>query len=195
MFTKLITFWERLHGTFWFLPTIMVILAIILAATMIYLDQRIPLDEQDIFDWLGTNSAEGARSFLSTVAGSMISVAGVTFSITLVALSQTSSQYGPRLITNFLRNRGNQIVLGTFIATFVYCMLVLRTIRGTEEFAFVPHIAVTIGMVLAILSVGVLVFFIHHISTSLQAETIVTNIGHDLEASIARLLAGASNRL
>ena len=194
MFTKLITFWERLHGTFWFLPTIMVILAIILAAAMIYLDQRIPLDEQDIFDWLGTTSAEGARSFLSTVAGSMISVAGVTFSITLVALSQTSSQYGPRLIANFLRNRGNQIVLGTFIATFVYCMLVLRTIRGTDEFAFVPHIAVTIGMVLTILSVGVLVYFIHHISTSLRAETIVTNIGHDLEAGIARLFPEQETR-
>lgn len=187
MITRIATFWERLRGTFWFLPAILIVTAVLLSFAMIELDQRISFEDRDDLRWFGTTSPEGARSFLSTVAGSMISVAGVTFSITLVALSQTSSQYGPRLISNFLRDRGNQIVLGTFIATFVYCLLVSRTIRGTDEFAFVPSISMMVGMGLALLSVGVLVYFIHHISVSLQAEHIISVIKHDLERAIERL--------
>jgi uncharacterized membrane protein len=82
---------------------------------------------------------------LSTIAGSMITIAGVVFSMTLVALSLASSQLGPRLLRNFMRDTRNQVVLGAFIATFVYCLLVLRTIRRAEEVAFVPHLSVTIG--------------------------------------------------
>lgn len=193
MITRLGTFWERLRENFWFLPAIMILIAIALSVLIVGFDQRISFQQGETLHWIGTISPEGARSFLSTVAGSMISVAGVTFSITLVALAQTSSQYGPRLTSNFLRDRGNQIVLGTFVATFVYCILVLRTIRGTEELAFVPHIAVLVGVVLTVASVGVFVYFIHHISTSLKAENIIADIGHELDRAIARLFPEESS--
>ena len=124
---------------------------------------------------------------LSTIAGSMITVAGVTFSITIVALTLASQQFGPRLLRSFLRDLGNQIVLGTFVSTFVYCLLVLRTVRGTDDTQFVPHLAVTLGVVLAMLSLGVLIFFIHHVSTSIQASQIIARVAADLEASVTRL--------
>ena len=106
----------------------------------------------------------------------MIAIAGTVFSMTLVALSLASSQLGPRLMRNFMRDTANQVVLGTFVATFVYCLLVLRTIRRADEVAFVPHLSVSIGVLLAIISVGVLIYFIHHISVSIQADQVVARV-------------------
>ena len=137
--------------------------------------------------WVYTGGPEGARAVLSTIAGSMITVAGVTFSITIVALTLASQQFGPRLLRSFLRDLGNQIVLGTFVSTFIYCLLVLRTVRGNDDAQFVPHLAVTLGVLLAMLSLGVLIFFIHHVSMSIQASQIIANVAADLEGAVARL--------
>ena len=117
----------------------------------------------------------------------MITVAGTVFSITIAALSLASSQFGPRLLRNFTRDRGNQIVLGTFIATFLYCLLVLRTVRNEDEGGFVPNLAVTGGVFLAAASLGVLIYFIHHVASSIQAERIVAAVGEDLRRDIRRL--------
>lgn len=139
----------------------------------------VELDKTFADDWLKrlglsySGGAEGASLLLGTVAGSMIAIAGTVFSMTLVALSLASSQLGPRLLRNFMRDTGNQIVLGTFVATFVYCLLVLRTIRRVDEVAFVPHLSVSFGILLATVSVGVLLYFIHHISVSIQADQVV----------------------
>jgi uncharacterized membrane protein len=124
---------------------------------------------------------------LSTIAASMITVAGVTFSITIVALTLASQQFGPRLLRNLLRDLGNQVTLGTFIATYLFCLLVLRTVSGTEDRSFVPHLAVTTGVALAILSIGVLIFFIHHIATSIQASQVIAGVAGELERAIERL--------
>ena len=107
----------------------------------------------------------------------MITIAGVVFSMTLIALSLASSQLGPRLLRNFMRDAINQVVLGTFLATFLYCLLVLRTIRRAETNLFVPHLAVTPGVVFAVVSVRVLIYFIHHISLSIQADQVVAWVG------------------
>lgn len=122
----------------------------------------VALDER-VTDWLTLNwgwtfygGAEGARSLLGAIAGSMITIAGVVFSMTLVALSLASSQPGPRLLRNFMRDTTTQMVLGTFVATFLYCLLVLRTIRRSDEIAFVPHLSVTLGVLFVVASVGVL---------------------------------------
>ncbi|MEP7299054.1 MAG: DUF2254 domain-containing protein, partial [Burkholderiales bacterium] len=111
-------------------------------------------------------------------------------SMTLVALSLASSQLGPRLLRNFMRDTANQVVLGTFVATFVYCLLVLRTIRRADEVAFVPHLAVSIGVLLAMVSIGVLIYFIHHVSVSIQADEVVARVGRELEDGIDRLFPG-----
>ena len=147
-----------------------------------------------VTDWLTLNwglnftgGAEGASSLLGAIAGSMITIAGVVFSMTLVALSLASSQLGPRLLRNFMRDTTTQMVLGTFVATFLYCLLVLRTIRRAEEIAFVPHLSVTFGVLLAVVSVGVLIYFIHHVSVSIQANEIVARVGTELIEGIERL--------
>jgi uncharacterized membrane protein len=86
-----------------------------------------------------------------------------------------------------MRDTGNQVVLGTFIATFIYCLLVLRTVRGDDYNVFVPQISVTVGIVLAMTSIGVLIYFIHHASTSIQAWHVITEVGSDLDKAIDRL--------
>lgn len=127
-----------------------------------------------------SGGADGASTVLGIIAGSMISIAGVVFSMTLIALSLASSQMGPRLLRTFMRDTSTQVVLGTFIATFLYCLLVVRSIRLEEEVAFVPHVSVALGVLLAVASVGVLIYFIHHLSVSIQANEIAARISKEL---------------
>ncbi len=161
---KLDAFREELSGSFWFLPTVMVGIAIILALVMTRIDQMTLQTANPLLSWVYSGSADGARSLLSTIAGSMITVAGITFSITITTLSLVSSQLGPRLLNNFMRDRGNQVSLGTFVATFTYCLFVLRTIRSADEIAFVPHFSVTLAIALAVISLGVLIYFFRNCS-------------------------------
>ena len=191
---KLQTLFERLSGSFWFLPSLMVVIAIIGAQATTSIDQLDLPFSSPALSWLYSGSPDGARSVLSTIAGSMISLAGLTFSITMVTLSLASSQLGPRLLSNFMRDRGNQIVLGTFISNFTYCLLVLRSIRSSEEVAFVPQISSTIAIVMAIVSLGVLIYFFHHVSTMIQAQNLIANIGKDLDSNIDRLLSSHSDK-
>lgn len=178
--------WERLRTSYWFIPTVMAVGAAGLAAGAEAVDRRIPLDTIEALAWIYRGGPDGARAVLSTVAGSMITVAGVVFSITMVALVLASSQFGPRLLRNFMRDTGNQVVLGTFIATFLYCLLALRAVRGQEDFQFVPHFSVTVGVVLGLASLGVLIYFIDHVATSIQAPAVVARVGRDLDAAIER---------
>ncbi|MEW5792101.1 MAG: DUF2254 family protein [Pseudomonadota bacterium] len=129
----------------------------------------------------GWPAGPGEAPRTRTIAASMITVAGVTFSITVVTLTLASNQFGPRLLRNFMRDTGNQIVLGTFIATFINCLLVRLTVR-------VPYLSVTVGMLLAIVSLGVLIYFIHHVSESIQAENLIAVVvAAEPQAGIDRL--------
>lgn len=185
--TRLRASWEYLRGTYWAVPSAMSVAAVLLAFGVVELDQAATPNLLNRLSWVYEGGPEGARAVLSTIAGSMITVAGVTFSITIVALTLASQQFGPRLLRNFLRDFGNQVVLGTFVSTFLYCLLVLRTVRGSDDAVFVPHLAVTVGVTLAMLSLGVLIFFIHHVATSIQASRIIANVAEDLEQAIDRL--------
>ena len=161
-----------------------------LAAGAVELDKAVAEDWLHRLGWTYSGGAEGASLLLGTVAGSMIAIAGTVFSMTLVALSLASSQLGPRLLRNFMRDTANQMVLGTFVATFVYCLLVLRTVRRADEVAFVPHLSVSVGVLLAIVSIGVLIYFIHHVSVSIQADEVVARVGRELDEGIDRLFPG-----
>jgi uncharacterized membrane protein len=138
--------WETLSSSLWFVPTVMTLLALGLAFGSIALD-----DVTGDTGWAYGGGPEGAREVLGTIAASMITVAGVAFSVTIVALTLASQQFGPRLLRNFMRDRGNQLVLGTFISTFTYCLIVLRSIRSSGS-EFVPHISVTFAILLALAS-------------------------------------------
>jgi uncharacterized membrane protein len=123
---------------------------------------------------------------LSTLAGSMMSVMGITFSMTLLALALASSQYTSRVLRNFMRNRVTQVTLGTFAGIFVYCLIVLHTIR-TGDAPFVPSLAVFFAFVLAFGGIAVLIFFIHHIASSIQASSIIASVAQETNTSIDRL--------
>ncbi|MFS0515991.1 DUF2254 domain-containing protein [Nostoc sp. UIC 10607] len=184
---KLSKLWDQLHSSYWFIPAVMAVVATALAFTILNLDRT---DKVEInYWWVYTGGADGARSLLGSVAGSMISVAATAFSITIVALQLAASNFGPRLLRNFMQDTGNQVVLGTFISTFIYCLLVLRTIHGEGDgySEFVPQLAVTVGILLAIISIGVLIYFIHHASTIIQASHVIQNVSEDLHSAINRL--------
>lgn len=187
MKAQLFQYWDRIRSSFWFLPVVMSAGAVGLAFTTVAVEEPLTKWFQATWDWKFTGGAEGASAVLGTIAGSMITIAGVVFSMTLVALSLASSQFGPRLLRNFMRDTTTQVVLGTFVATFLYCLLVLRTIRRAEEIAFVPHLSVTLGVVMAVLSVGVFIYFIHHVSLSIQANEIVARVSTELIEGIDHL--------
>ena len=124
---------------------------------------------------------------LSTLAGSMISVLGVTFSMTLVALALASSQYTSRILRIFMSSKITQVTLGIFAGTFAYCLIVLRTIRSSGNAEFIPGLAVFFAFILALGSVGALIFFIHHIASSIQASSIIASVTQETYAAIDRL--------
>ncbi|MEX0617543.1 MAG: DUF2254 domain-containing protein, partial [Pseudohongiellaceae bacterium] len=186
MKTRLLNLWESVSTSFWFIPTLMVSAAIVLSLVMVNLDQRDVIQPEDVFGVLYQGGSEGSRYILSTIAGSMITIAGVVFSITIVALTLASSQYGPHLLRNFIKDKGNQVVLGTFIATFIYCLFTLRAVRDNDGVQFVPELSVTVALGLAVVNVGVLIYFIHHVSVSLGADTVIARVHGDLLAYLSK---------
>ncbi len=179
--------WSNLRSSLWFVPSIIVAASVLLAVGMIEADTLI--DDHWFAKWprLFGAGAEGARGMLSTIAGSMMSVVGVTFSMTLVALSMASSQYTSRILRNFMSSRLTQVVLGIFSGIFTYCLIVLRTIRGGDEGSFIPNLAVFVGFILAVGGVGILIFFIHHVASSIQASSIIASITDETVQAIDRL--------
>jgi uncharacterized membrane protein len=184
---RLISISDRLESSLWFLPSLMALGAVLAAYGLVAFDEQVTDKWLEQQQWAYTGGAEGASAVLGTIAGSMINVAGVVFSLTLVALTLASSQFGPRMLRNFMRDRTNQFVLGTFVATFLYCLIVLRTIRHEDESGFVPHVSITVGVVLAMASLLVLIYFIHHVSLSIHADEIVARVADELIDGIDRL--------
>ncbi|NEX19469.1 DUF2254 domain-containing protein [Thiorhodococcus mannitoliphagus] len=191
MITKLRHGWQSMRSSFWFVPALMVVDAVVLAILLITLEMSVDLHLATRWPLLFGAGASGARGLLTTVASSMITVAGLVFSITLVALSLTSSQYSSRVIRNFMRDRVNQWVLGVFLGIFAYCLVVLRTIREGGEGAFVPTLAVLAGLILAFVGIAVLIHFIHHIATSIQASSIVATAAQETLAAVDHLFPDA----
>jgi uncharacterized membrane protein len=179
---RLLALWFLVRGSYWFVPALMAGGAVVLSAATIAIDDRVPARAVAGLAWVYTGGPDGARTLLSTVAASMITVAALTFSITMVTLSQASSQFGPRLLTSFMRDTGNQVVLGTFVATFIYCVLVLRTVRAAPE--FVPHVSITVAVALAVAALGVLIYFIHHVALGIQADEVIAVVARDLDGAI-----------
>lgn len=187
MKTRIRNLLEKLSSNYWFIPSVMAIAAIGLSQALLYFDQI--MGQRGL--WRGspflTTGIEGARSTLATIASSMITVTGVVFSITIVSLSLASQQFGPRLLQHFMRDRGNQIVLGTVTSTFIYCLLILRTIGASVEDAFVPHGSALVGVMLAVVNIGVLIYFIHHTAEAIQVNNVISRISHDISSAVKRL--------
>ncbi|WP_407530093.1 DUF2254 domain-containing protein [Methylobacterium oryzisoli] len=172
---------EALGDQFWLRPALLVILALILSLTAVWLDRTVLADRDFTSShWEYSGGADGAQALLSAVAASTIGVAGTTFSITIAALSLASGQMGPRRLRNFVRDARNQVVLGIFLGTFAYALMVLRTVRTVDETPFVPHVGVSGAIVLALLCLATLVWFVHHIATGINVETVINSVHGDL---------------
>lgn len=177
--------------SFWFLPTLFGVLAIALAFGLIEVDRlllRAGISDVPLVEDL---SATGGRAILSAIGGTMLGVAATSFSITISVLATTSSAYGPRLVRNFMADRGNQVVLAVLTSTFLYSLIVLRSVHTEDDstLAFVPVVAVGFAVVLAVGDVAVLVYFIHHIALSVQVTTLQKRVLTELESVIDELHA------
>ncbi len=177
-----------LGDAFWVIPGLMVCVGILGALGMIEVDKSGLLPDSLLKSrWLYNGGGTGARTLLGAVASSTIGVAGTVFSITIAALSLAAGQMGPRLLRNFTRDRGNQVTLGAFLATFSYALMVLRSVRTLEEGTFVPHLSLTVSILLAFWCVAMLVYFVGHMASRINVDTVVELVSDDVRSAILRL--------
>jgi uncharacterized membrane protein len=177
----------RLRSTYWFVPSVVTAAAAGVAQLLMVVDRT--SGRVAILGWAYGGGADGARALLSAIAGSSITVVSVTFSVLVVALTVSSQHFGPRLLANFMRDTPAQLVLGTFTGTFAYCLMVLRTVQGNgDRFDFfVPHLAVSGAVVLTLFSVGMLIFYVHHVAVAMQVSEITSRVASDFERAVERL--------
>ncbi|MFH5805417.1 DUF2254 domain-containing protein [Alienimonas sp. DA493] len=184
--TRLIHHWDAFRTSFWFVPALMSVAAVLLAFALPEIDSRMGRDVAEESRWLATTVSAG-QTTVSTIAGASVTVTGVVFSITMVTLSLTTNQFGPRLIRAFMADRTAQITLGAFVGTSLYCLLVLRLIRGLDGGAVVPHVSVLASVVLAAVDLAILVYFVHHTAEMVQPSHVVREVAADLDDAIDRL--------
>jgi len=167
--------WEYLRGALWALPSLAVVLALIAGSSLSYV-QLEPGSSLDQFLFQGT--ADDARTLLIAIASTMATVIALVLGLTVVALQLASTQFSPRLLRSFLRDRINQVVLSVFVATFTYSTAGLYTVgvgagRRTDQY---PRLAVTVALVLLFLSLLMLVFFVHHLAHSIQIDEVMVRV-------------------
>ena len=188
MTARLRKLFDDLRETFWVIPFLMVLGGILTGVGLVSLDRSGLVPKWLIESaWLYNGGGTGARTMLGAIASSTIGVAGTVFSITIAALSLAAGQMGPRLLRNFVKDRGNQVTLGTFLATFAYALMVLRSVRTQDEGAFVPHLSLSVGLLFAFISVGTLVFFVGHIAGRINVDTVIDLVSEDVRSAIHRL--------
>ena len=193
MTAEILWVWRRLNANYWFYPALFAISGAALAFGCIYLDRNGLAEWLNEAEWIAPARPQGASNMLQVIAGSMIAVASTVFSITIVAVSFASANYGPRLLTNFMEDKGNQFSLATFIGTFVYSITVLRSVRAEDESpsstkdavatalpGFVPQLSLLVAYLLIAISVGVLVFFLNHVPSGMRINTVIKGIGRRL---------------
>ena len=168
----------------WLVPAAEVVGAAILFVFTYSLDRAAYDGQFQVPSWAISGGPDVARTVLTAIAAAVITVVGVVFSIVIVALTLTSTQFGPRMLRNFIRDRGTQLTLGTFVATFVYAVLTLGSVGQGSHGAFVPHISVTVTLVLMLADLAVLIYFLHHISFQIQLPQVIAGIAEDLQNAI-----------
>ena len=196
MIARLRSAWLSINASYWFYPALFSFVAFVLSFVTIWFDRNGGTEWFNTYDFLHISRPEGARTTLSVIAGSMIGVASTVFSITIAAVAYASGNYGPRLLTNFMEDKGNQLSLATFIGTFVYTLMIIRTVRNGNETApadasntdilagFTPQVSLSVAMIFALISVMVLVYFLHHIPASIRINTVLEGIGRRLISGI-----------
>jgi uncharacterized membrane protein len=168
----------------WVVPTCLVLLIIVLFVVTIAIDRDAVRGQISLPAWISAGSADAVRQVLIAIAASVITVAGVVFSITILVLQLASQQFGPRMLRNFIRDSGTQISLGAFVATFVYAVLVLTSVTDGNQ-PFVPHLSATVAVGLTLIDLGVLIYYIDHVASEIQLTAVVSGIAQDFRIVLA----------
>src|SRR6202167_1251774 len=176
--------WEALGTTLWFVPAVLIALGTVFFFMTFRIDVAAYFHQIELPTWLRSGSSESGREVLIAIAAAIITVVGVVFSVTILALTLASQQFGPRMMRSFIPDLGNQVTLGVFVATFVYSVLGLGSITGLPGGDFVPHLTITVAEGLLIVDAAVLVHFLHHIAKSIQLPEVIAGIARDLDRAI-----------
>lgn len=187
MLSRLRQIWDQIRSSLWFIPGLCVGFSAVLALITPRLDDVIPHEMTASMPLVYSGSESLAESVLTTIATSMIGVAGVVFSMTIVSLQLASGQFGPRLLRTFLRNRTNQFVLGTFLGTFFYSIMVLPAIGVDKDAQSAAEISVTVAIALAVISLAMLVYYIDNIAQSIHADAVIQGVSRELEDAICHV--------
>ena len=175
---------ERLRTNLWVVPALEALAAVVLFVGTVSVD-RAAYDGRVTFPaWVISGSADGARQVLTTIAAAVITVISLVFSITIVALTLASTQFGPRMLRNFISDRGTQLTLGTFVATFLYTILALVAVSPGPHGDFVPHLSITVSLALTLVDLAMLIYFINHIAKAIQLPEVIAAIAGDLALAI-----------
>src|ERR1700730_16572383 len=180
---------EAIRTNLWALPSFMVVLIVGLFAVTYSLDLGAAAGAVTLPAWASSGSPDAARQILIAIAAAVITVAGVLFSITILVLQLASQQFGPRMLRNFIRDFGTQFSLGAFVATFVYSVLALGSVQSAPARDFVPHISVTVALAQTLFDLGIVIYFIHHVASSIQLTSVVSGIARDFRTTLASLQA------
>ena len=163
------------------------VLVVVALFTFTYrVDVTFDASNQQLPAWVTSGGPDVARQILIAIAAAVITVAGVVFSITILVLQLASQQFGPRMLRNFIRDTGTQVSLGAFVATFVYSVLALQSVSDPPR-QFVPHLSTTIAVGLALVDLGVLIYFIDHVAVSIQLTSVVSGIAKDFRITLGQL--------
>ena len=158
--------WEELRTTLWVVPAILIVVSVVLFLVTFEIDLAAYQGRIHLPDWIRTGDANAERQVLIAIAAAVITVVGVVFSITILALTLASQQFGPRMMRNFVRDVGNQVTLGVFVGTFVFSVLALVSIGSASKY-FVPYLSTSVAEALLMVDLVVLIYFIHHIAKSI----------------------------
>lgn len=176
--------WHGLQDSLWLLPSLAVVLAVTLARVLVLASGEVPAWVPAIVAYTG--SADGARAILAELAGATFTVMGLVFSLTVVALQMAATQFTPRILRTFLKDRSVQVVLSGMIGSGVFHVAVLRYVRTpVAGDPFVPDVAVSASLLLALGAVGLLVFFLHRLTRQLRVDVVMVDIRRELLAKLA----------
>jgi uncharacterized membrane protein len=178
---RLLILREHLQTSIWFIPAVFCMASLLLAMLLPSKDQEI----HELLPWLKSFEmpVSSARNILGVIAGAVLSVGGVVFSVTMVALTLTSGQYGPKVLRQFLSGNDSKVCLGLFIGTSLYCLVTLAGYEDSDK----PGFTVLVALVLTVIALSSFIHFIHRSATDLQADQIIGRIGGDLRSILKQL--------
>jgi uncharacterized membrane protein len=176
----------------WFVPALMTLAGVALGLVMPGVDATPHVLRETRLGFVRAvldSAPAGAQQVLATGAGALATILGVAFSLTLVTLQLATGQYTPRLVGRLLEDRVTKVVLGAFIGTVAYLLLVLRAIHGVGEGGepFVPRLSMALGLVLFLGCLGLFAFFVHHLGGSIQAESLASRIARQTIRALEHL--------